>query len=214
MISPRGRSLTAADEEGQRLSAARLKRICQGPGGEIEACRKYENPIAFPETHKLWIDANHRPELPASDSAVWNRLHLIPFSVTIPKDRQDRELTAKLLTEAEGILAWLVAGARDWYANGLPQSDTVAGATRAWQEELDRLRAFLDEQIETVNYAANPEAWVANKRLYDAYKNWCEETGERVLSQTRFTRQMETMGFLKERKEKGNVWCGIRFKRL
>jgi putative DNA primase/helicase len=32
-------------EAGQRFSAAKLKRICQGPGGRIEACRKDENPI-------------------------------------------------------------------------------------------------------------------------------------------------------------------------
>ncbi len=132
-------------EEGQRLSAARLKRICQGPGGEIEACRKYENPITFPETHKLWIDANHKPELPASDAAVWNRLHLIPFTVTIPKDRQDRELKTKLLMEAEGILAWLVEGARRWYASGLPDSKAVAKATTVWRVEMDRLAAYLDE---------------------------------------------------------------------
>jgi putative DNA primase/helicase len=46
-------AISSETEEGQRLSAARLKRICQGPGGEIEACRKYENPITFQETHKL-----------------------------------------------------------------------------------------------------------------------------------------------------------------
>jgi P4 family phage/plasmid primase-like protien len=90
-------------EEGQRLSAARLKRICQGPGGEIQACRKYENPIVFSETHKLWIDANHKPELPAADAAVWNRLHLIPFTVTIPKAEQDRNLRSRLLAEVPAL---------------------------------------------------------------------------------------------------------------
>jgi P4 family phage/plasmid primase-like protien len=195
-------------EEGQRLSAARLKRICQGPGGDIEACRKYENPITFPETHKLWIDANHKPELPATDTAVWNRLRLIPFTVTISKDRQDRELKSKLMGEAEGILAWLVEGAKQWYAKGLPQSAAVNEATKTWQQELDRVQVYLDEHTE----ASDPQAWLLNKVLYEAYKAWCEGNGERFLAHLRFSRQMEAMGYRKERKDKGNIWLGIRFK--
>jgi putative DNA primase/helicase len=197
-------------EEGQRLSAARLKRICQGPGGEIEACRKYENPINFPETHKLWIDANHRPELPASDAAVWNRLRLIPFTVKIPKDRQDRDLKTKLMGEAGGILAWLVEGACRWRASGLPASRTVAEATATWRDEMDRLAAYLEEH--TVR-ADDAEAWLANQNLYGSYKSWCESNGERELSNVRFSREMEAMGYRKDHRKTGNVWLGIRYRR-
>jgi putative DNA primase/helicase len=188
-----------------------LKRICQGPGGEIEACRKYENPITFPESHKLWIDANFRPELPATDAAVWNRVHLIPFNVTIPKAEQDRKLTAKLLEEGEGILAWLVEGAKRWYAEGLPKPKVIIDATSAWQKELDRLSVFLEDHTEK---SKDAEAYVLNKVLYEAYRSWCESNGERTLSQPRFTAQMEAMGYRKERKETGYVWRDIRFKRL
>ena len=203
--------ISSETEEGQKLSAARLKRICQGPGSEIEGCKKYENPILFPETHKLWIDANHKPEFPPSDVAAWNRLRLVPFTVTFPEDKQDRELGVKLMAEAEGILAWLVQGAVKWYANGLPQSKIVNDATKAWQEEFDRLRAYLDEHTEKSDDA---EAWLLNKVLYEAYKSWCEGNGERPLSHVRFSRQMEAMGYRKDRKEGGNVWRGIRFRRL
>jgi putative DNA primase/helicase len=196
-------------EEGQRLSAARLKRICQGPGGEIEACRKYENPIVFRESHKLWIDANHRPDLPATDAAVWIRLHLIPFTVTIPKDQQDRQLTQLLLGEAEGILAWLVDGAQRWYAEGLSQSKTVSAATAAWRDELNRLAAYLDEHTQK---DANDQAYLRNSSLYEAYKSWAEGNGERFLSQPKFTAQMEAMGYRRKREKDGYVWYGIRFK--
>jgi putative DNA primase/helicase len=202
--------MSSETEEGQHLSAARLKRICQGPGGEIEACKKYENPITFPETHKLWIDANHKPGLPATDLAVWNRVRLIPFTVTIPKEEQDRELKKHLLdNEAEGILAWLVEGARRWYEQGLPQSQIVAEATAAWREELNRLRAYLDEYTQRDD---SKDAWVLNRNLFGAYKSWCESNGERYLSQAKFNAQMESMRYRKDRKEQGNVWWGLRFK--
>jgi putative DNA primase/helicase len=179
----------------------------------IEAARKYENPIEFPETHKLWVDANHKPELPASEAAVWSRVHLIPFSVTIPKDQQDRHLRERLLSEAEGILTWLVAGAKRWYAEGLPEPEAVSKATATWREELDRLKAYLDEYTDKVE-ANDAQAWVLNRILYEAYKSWCEGNGERALSQPRFTGQMEGMGYRKDRRKDGMIWLGIRFKAM
>ena len=103
---------TSETEEGQRLAQGKLKRITQGMG-KIKATRKYENPIEFNETHKLWIDTNRKPTIrDVDDKATFNRLHPIPFTVTIAKDQIDKELPGKLLGEAEGILAWAVEGAR------------------------------------------------------------------------------------------------------
>src|SRR5204863_7645740 len=67
--------MTSETEEGQRLAEGKLKRITQGMG-KIKAVRKYENPIEFPETHKLWMDTNSKPQIRAADDqATLNRLH-------------------------------------------------------------------------------------------------------------------------------------------
>jgi putative DNA primase/helicase len=84
--------MTSETEEGQRLSEGKLKRITQGMG-KIKAVRKYENPFEFEESHKLWIDANHLPKVRGTDNAIWNRLHPVPFSVTIPKGRAGSRIT-------------------------------------------------------------------------------------------------------------------------
>src|SRR3954466_15739584 len=87
---------TSETEEGQRLAEGKLKRITQGMG-RIKATRKYENPIEFSETHKLWLDGNHRPAVRGTDNAIWNRLHSIPFSVQLSAEEIDRQLPGKLL---------------------------------------------------------------------------------------------------------------------
>ncbi len=110
--------MTSETEEGQRLAEGKLKRITQGMG-KIKAVRKYENPIEFPETHTLWMDTNSKPVIRAADDqATFNRLHPIPFTVTIPTEEIDKSLPRKLLAEAEGILAWAVEGALEWRRNG------------------------------------------------------------------------------------------------
>jgi putative DNA primase/helicase len=67
--------------------------------------RKESSAYDFPETHKLWIDGNHKPALSGGDQAIWNRVHLIPFNVKIPDSEIDQELPVKLMAEAEGSCA-------------------------------------------------------------------------------------------------------------
>ena len=88
--------MTSETEEGQRLAGGKLKRITQGMG-RIKATRKYENPVEFMETHKLWIDANYQPVIRGRDAAIWNRLFTIPFTVTIPREEIDKDLPCQTL---------------------------------------------------------------------------------------------------------------------
>ena len=39
--------------------------------GKFKAARKYENPIEFIESHKLWLDRNFLPVVRGYDEAVW-----------------------------------------------------------------------------------------------------------------------------------------------
>jgi len=199
---------TSETEEGQRLAQGKLKRITQGMG-KIKAVRKYENPIEFSETHKLWLDTNRRPSIKdADDKATFNRLHPIPFTVRIPKDQIDRDMSAKLLMEAEGILAWAVAGAKLWYESGLKKPPEVEAAKNEWRTEMDQLGRFVEERC-----VVDDSLQVAGSTLYADYKRWTEESGEReVLSGTAFGRKMPGRGFAKKDTKRGVSYLGIALK--
>lgn len=198
--------MTSETEEGQRLNEGKLKRITQGMG-RIKAVRKYENPITFDETHKLWMDANHRPDVRGVDAAIWNRLHLIPFDVTIPDGEIDRELPAKLQTEAEGILAWMVAGAQRWYTEGLGRPAEVSAAGEEWRHASNQVGRFVDECCIRLLTA---EAKARN--LYGAYKKWAEEAGEKTESETKFAVRMAALGYAKKHGRDGTAYLGIGFR--
>ncbi|MBA3976406.1 MAG: hypothetical protein C0504_19540 [Candidatus Solibacter sp.] len=197
---------TSEGERGQRLQQARLKRITQGMG-MIKAVRKYENPIEFPETHKLWIDTNPRPVIhDVEDEATFKRLHPIPFDVTIPPEEIDRELPAKLAEESEGILAWLVAGALEWYRCGLQRIAEVDQARRAWREKDDQIGRWIEERCE-VDEAYRTRASV----LFEDYKRWTVDAAEQgQLSRNDFGRRLESRGFSKVHRDDGNHYNGLR----
>ncbi len=196
---------TSETEEGQRLAQGKLKRITQGMG-KIKATRKYENPIEFAETHKLWMDTNRKPTIrDVDDKATFNRLHPIPFTVTIPKDQIDKELPDKLLTEAEGILAWAVEGARLWYAEGLAKPSEVEAAKDRWREDMDQLGRFVDERcVIGDGFRVNGAA------LYGDYKQWATDGGDRSpLTSTAFGTKLTDRGFTKIHSERGAVYLGV-----
>ena len=60
------------------------------------------------------VAGNHKPALRNVDEAIRRRLHLIPFTVTIPEDERDETLPVALKEEWAGILQWAIEGCLDW----------------------------------------------------------------------------------------------------
>ncbi len=66
--------------------------------------------LHFVPQFKLIIAGNHKPSLRSVDEAIRRRLHLIPFTVTIPLAERDPKLSEKLREEWPGVLKWALAG--------------------------------------------------------------------------------------------------------
>jgi putative DNA primase/helicase len=142
--------------------------------GEIKTCRKYENPITFQATHKLFIDANHKPVIRGADQAIWNRLKLVPFTVTIPPEEIDKDLLEKLKGEAEGILTWMVEGNRRLRLEGLGDPPEVTEASAGWRSEMSPLTEFIEDCCEL-----GPDAFVSVSELRRAFDTWAKENGQK-----------------------------------
>jgi putative DNA primase/helicase len=201
---------TSETEEGKRLAEAQLKYITQGMGS-IRAERKFEDPFDFQETHKLWVDANHRPVIRGTDSSIWDRLITIPFEVAIPDEEKDPQLLEKLLAEGEGILAWAVAGAQRWYASGrrLPRPEEVRNAREVYRADMDTVGRFLDDCCEMGSSFTVPSS-----ELYAAYRRWADNGGEHPMAHVAFSKRMNNRtGITSEHKDFGSLFVGVRLRR-
>jgi putative DNA primase/helicase len=194
-------------EEGRRLAESTVKDLT---GGDTITARFMRGEwFDFTPTHKLWLSTNHKPEIRGTDAAIWRRIRLIPWTVTIPPEEQDKGLLAKLREELPGILAWIVQGCLEWRREGLRPPDEVRRATGKYRAEMDVLAAFIDEECIVAEHAS-----ATAKALYSAYREWCEENGERPESQRRFGGRLKERGFESARittgARKGAVeWHGI-----
>lgn len=199
------RAVTSSEVgEGKRMNESLVKTLT---GGDVVAARYlYAEAFEFAPTFKLWLAANHRPIIRGTDFAIWRRIRLVPFTVQISAEQQDKGLKAALRAELPAILAWAVAGCLLWQRDGLGAPLEVTAATDQYRRESDTLGAFLEDCCELGDGYSEPAS-----ELFLAYSKWADEGEEFKLSQTRFGREMEERGFPAEKRPGGLKWrSGLR----
>lgn len=193
-----GARLVTASENtlGSRLNEAFIKKAT---GKEpLRARRLHENEFQFMPEFSIWFAVNHKPVVKDTSKGMWRRVHFIPFSVTIEGDKIDKHLGEKLLSESEGILAWLVQGHIDWHTRGhLEAPKVVEDATKAYKTEMDTIARFLAQECVFDNHAKIPCA-----QLKKLYETWCDLKGEEANIKD-LTSYLNDKGFKGERGAKG-----------
>jgi len=132
---------------------------------------------------------------------------LIPFTTTIPKEKQDRHLELKLREEASGILNWLLEGAARWGWERLQAPAIVLNATDEYRGEMDVIGTFLKEQC-----GVDTGLQIKIKELYRAYAEWCLENKEHTVNERFFSARLKEMGFEQGRSAEARYWAGIGLK--
>jgi P4 family phage/plasmid primase-like protien len=185
-------TLTETNRE-EEFNEGILKEITGGD--RLKARNLYEGYFEFNPTHKLQIFTNHEPRITGQDRGIWRRLFLLNYDVKygrpheiasgVAQELQDDELSTKLAAEAEGILAWLVEGAREWYAEGLKPPPAVVKATEDYKARQDNVGQFLAERTVRDPKGRAPLTG-GPASLYTAYKGWADEMGIGQLGRNRF----------------------------
>lgn len=182
-------------EQGRRFNEAKIKAIT---GGDLVTARHmHQDFFTYAPHYKILIAGNHKPAIRNIDEAMRRRLHLIPFTVTVPSERRDPRLTERLLAERDGILAWAVEGCLQWQQMGLKAPASVTSATDEYFEAEDAMGRWLEERC---HLGANVKA--LSITLFNDWKQWAEACGEFVGSMRRFSDALITRKFDKWR----NSW--------
>ncbi|NTV13453.1 MAG: hypothetical protein HGA96_05920 [Desulfobulbaceae bacterium] len=188
---------------GQEFEETLIKRLTGQD--KVTARFLYQEHFEFEPVFKIFLGANHRPVIKGADHAIWRRIHLLPFAVTIPPNEQDGSLRDKLRKELPGILNWALEGCLEWQRNGLQPPPEVQLATKEYRQEMDEIADFLSDHCEVgVDFS------IPKKDLHDAYIYWCRTQGEAPLSKNDFGTKMKEKNYTE--KKSGNVryWLGIK----
>jgi putative DNA primase/helicase len=198
-------AITHETDAGRRLAEGTVKRLTGGD--KITARRMREDFWDFDPSHSIVMHGNHKPIVRGTDEGIWRRLRFVPFPVVIPEGERDGKLPERLVLEADGILAWVVAGHRSWCDRGLAEPEQVTEATTAFRSESDVLGLFLAERC---RLDAGPYATVQSSTLFASWVSWCKRENAEPGTQTMFSRAMTDRGHDKTKDGNGRiVWTGI-----
>jgi putative DNA primase/helicase len=197
------RFVTASEAEvSDRFAESLIKQLTGGD--KITARYLHKEFFEFVPCCKLWLATNYPPKIKGTDHAIWRRIHLIPFDVSIPEDEQDHQLLDKLMAELPGILSWAVAGCLEWQREGLNPPDRVTRATREYREDMDEYADFLSDAL-----IATKGTKVPKRDMHDAFLSWSRAKGVESLSKREFGTLLKHAGYSEIRSKKTRYWNDV-----
>ncbi len=183
--------LVSETNDGQRLDVGLAKRLT---GGEnIRARHLYSRDFEFRPQFLICLMSNHRPVVPESDDALWNRLRVVPFDQQVPPDRKDPKIKQTLEHDPaarSALLAWAVEGCLAWQREGLKTPPAVEQATGRYREAMDMLGDFFNDRC-----VFGRENEVSVRLLRAEYEDWAREVGlKATLSPNKFAEKLRARG--------------------
>lgn len=185
----------AASESNKNipLNPAKVKYLTGG--NYIRCAFKYGDHFEYKPMFKIWLSSNHPVNVDVDDNAAWGRVRVIDFPNS-HLGKEDKNLKEKLSQPAvlEGVLAWIVEGARQWYQSptGLPFPECVKASTQKQRDSLDYIQQFIDEEMEV---SGEPKVFEATGNIHTRYENWCDANGVKPKYINQFTQALVSKGF-------------------
>jgi putative DNA primase/helicase len=190
----RGRRLVVSYElEHRAVLAESLVKGITG-GDKISARFLYGQRFDFDPSHTVILVTNFAPRVRGIDEAIWRRLRVVPFTVTIPPAERILDYGLRLAERhGEAILAWLVAGAVQWYAHRLGDAKQVQQATFDYRQREDVFAHFLEESTVAIR-GRTPV-----KDLRAVWREWAKAAGTAVGRDQDFVEWLESHGLTVDR---------------
>ena len=203
----RGSRFVTLSETGQdqKFDEPKLKDMT---GGHTVSGRfLFKEFFDFKMAGKLWLRGNHQPVITGLDDGIWRRFHVVPFDVQISEAEVDKKLPDKLREELPGILTWAVQGAMLWNDDDVKAPEIVTEAVQQYRKDSDVIGRFVEAHC-----IEGPDYKVGATTLYQSYREFAKQNGERVVSQTEFGRSLSNRGFTKYKSNGKYVYQGLGLK--
>jgi putative DNA primase/helicase len=195
-------------DEGKKLAQGLVKTIT---GGDTVTARfLYQEAFEFKPAFKLWLAANHKPQVGHHDAALWRRIRCVPFDRPIPAERRDPEVKKRLTdpaAEGPAVLNWAIEGCLRWQDSRLGTAPAVLAATEAYREEMDALADFFAARC-----VFEPGAMVKAGVLGREYKKWVARNYEQPVSPAEFADGLRAHGCKDGHTKDARYWRGVRIR--
>lgn len=194
--------------EGDQFDEAKVKQLTGGDSLTGRFMRA--DFFSFTPSHTMWLMANNLPAVTNGGRAFWRRLRLLLFQHDVVNEIPN--LQAVLGGEhGPAVLAWIIAGAVEYFRSGLGEPDSVLVATKEYESDQDTVAHFLADEC-AIGGGATVQVTVPIVRR--AYEEWCSQAGEHPVTAKRLTMDLAKHGVITgDRKNKVRLYANLSLNR-
>jgi putative DNA primase/helicase len=193
-------------QAGDRLDEQVVKMLA---GREpISARFLHQEFFEFTPKFTPWLRTNHKPIIYGVEEGIWRRIVLLKFGVQFPEDKKDSMLEDKLFAERDGILMWMVEGARLFLKDGICMSPSMSNDLSAYRGESDLLGEFLSETTWESNTVTDK---IEQKLFYTNYKMWSLNGGLKYMSKKSLTQRLVERGYKVTKSGGERFYAGLKW---
>jgi putative DNA primase/helicase len=184
-----------------KIDAGMFKTLASGE--PIEARLPYSDPFIMRDYAKLIFNINKLDTACVEHTHGFKRrIVTIPFTVTIPDDKQDRDLPKKILQDRAGVLNWIIEGAKQVISSrDIFISDECENFKNQFIKESDSVAMFeeyISDEMPGIRY------YKTVKTAHTEYTQFCKDAGHKLpLGRNNFSKRMELIGFTKTKNTDG-----------
>lgn len=188
-----------ASEITGKLDSNYFKQMSSGE--PVDARLPYGEPFLLNEYAKLIFNCNELPKDVEHTEAYFRRFTIIGFDVTIPEEKQDKELATKIITsELSGVFNWILEGLDRLLAQrNFTTCKAIEEARTTYKNESDSVKMFMEEN----GYERSAETYTLIQDIYPQYRLFCLDEGVPPVKKSNFRKRLSHHGFYVKRITKG-----------
>lgn len=180
-------SMDLSSEPLDAKAVAEIKLLTGESTVEVE--RKFENAKSARVHCKLVFGTNSPVQIMKHDEAFWNRMLIIPFLKSIPKNQQNRQLMEQLVSERDYIWTRAAMTAHELLHRNFAfsVSESAIVMKKQWRGNSDDgVCTFLEEYCERTD---NKCFWVVSE-AYELYVEYAQENGFEEITKKVFSERV------------------------
>lgn len=176
-----------ASEINDKLESNVFKQLTSGE--PVSARLPYGEPFTLRQYAKLIFNSNELPKNVEHTNAFFRRFLIVPFEVTIPEEKQDKNLHTKIIeSELSGIFNWTLSGLnRLLKQKRFTESEKVKEAVNQYRTESDSVLMFLNERNYKKGTTGNFKAY---GDFYNEYREFCFDDGMIPVKKSNFKKRL------------------------
>jgi len=191
------------DVETSKVMDARFKKIVAGEPQSAE--RKFKEPFEFQPFAKILFSANDFIPTKDRTHGFYRRFDILRFNRIFKLDEQKPDLLQELKKEVPGIFNWALKGLgrlsqQNWI---MTKSAYMEDCHKEFKRATNPLQLFIEEEC-----ILEGNATVVSNVFRSSYKQYCEDNGYKVLSDSNLGKELKRLRINKSRTrtEEGRIF--------